>query len=136
MLTITTPVGKQVVCNKFYPKCEVKIGKFTMTANFVVLDMHDSDVILGMDWLTGFHASMDFFNKMIMFKVDEGNALFERIKKTVFTHMISAMKAQSMVKEGCEAYIAFITEDKRSQGVMFFQKISLVYLQFERLTLR
>lgn len=96
--------------------------------------MRNLDVILGMDWLTGFHASMDFFNKTIMFKVDEGSALFERIKKTVSTHMISVMKAQSMVKAGCEVYIAFIIEDKQSQKVMFFQKISLVYLQVERLT--
>ena len=82
-----------------------------------MLDMPDFDVILGMDWLACYYAVMDCFNKKITFKVDEGTALFEGVKKPVTTRVISAMKADRMVKAGCERYIAFITEDKRSKGV-------------------
>lgn len=76
----------------FYPKCNIKIGEFTMPANLIVLNIRDFYVILGMDWLAGFHASMDCFNKTITSKLDEGNALFEGTKRSVSNHLISAMR--------------------------------------------
>ena len=45
ILTITTPVGKQVVCTAYYPHCTVKIGDVTFPADLILLDMHDFDVI-------------------------------------------------------------------------------------------
>lgn len=44
-----------------------------MPANPIVLAMHDFDVILGVDWLAGYHSDMDWFNKNITFKVDEAS---------------------------------------------------------------
>ena len=89
---------------------------------------------------------MDYFNKTITFKVDEGSALFEGAKNIVSTHMFSGMTAHYLMKAGCERYIVFITEDKRSQGteeipiVCEFpgvsQKKSLVCHQFKRQTSR
>ena len=32
--------------------------------------MHDFDIILGMDWLAGHHATMECFTKVITFKLD------------------------------------------------------------------
>ena len=70
ILTVTTLVGKQVVCSTYYPNCTVKIGDVTFPADLILLDMHDFNVILGMDWLSGHHATMDYFNKTISFKLD------------------------------------------------------------------
>ena len=67
ILTVTTPVGKQVVCTAYYPSCTVKIGDVTFSADLILLDMHDFNVILGMHWLSGHHATMDCFNKTISF---------------------------------------------------------------------
>ena len=70
ILTVTTPVGKHVVCTTYHPSCMVKIGGVTFPAELILLDLHDFDVILGMDWLVGHHATMDCFNKTISFKLD------------------------------------------------------------------
>lgn len=82
-----------------------------MSANLTVFDIRNFYVILGMEWLVDFHASMDCFNKTITLKLDEGNALFEGTKRSVSNHLISAM-GYYLVKAECEGYIAFITEDK------------------------
>lgn len=79
--------------------------------------MHDFDVIIGMDWLVSYHAVIDYFNKKITCKVNEGNTLFEGVKKLVTTHVISTMKADCMMKVDCEGFIVFITEDKRSKWI-------------------
>ena len=39
-------------------------------ANLILLDMHDFDIILGMDRLAGHHATMECFSKVITFKLD------------------------------------------------------------------
>ena len=67
---VITSVGKQITCRNYYPMCPVKIGVVDLAANLTVLDMHDFDIILGMDWLTGHRATMDCFNKVITFKLD------------------------------------------------------------------
>ena len=69
ILTVTTPVGKQVVCRTDYPSCSVPLGKVNLPANLIIIDMHDFDVILGMDWLEKYHATMDCFTKTITFKL-------------------------------------------------------------------
>ena len=71
VLTVSTPVGKQVVCRKYYPRCAVKIGDVVLPANLILLEMFDFDVILGMDWLAGYHATMDCFHKTLTFKLEE-----------------------------------------------------------------
>lgn len=62
-----------------------------MPANLILLDMDDFDIILGMDWLAEYHENVDFFNKTMALKFDEGSAFFEGNKKAITTHMISAM---------------------------------------------
>ena len=59
ILTVATLVGKQVVCRTFYPSCAIKIGEVVLPANLILLEMYDFDVILRMDWLAGYHATMD-----------------------------------------------------------------------------
>ena len=57
---------------------------------------------------------MDCFRKIITFKVDEANAsvLFEGVQKKFDTRLVSALKAERMMRSGCDGYIAFITEKK------------------------
>ena len=68
--SVTTPVRKQVACTTYHPSCAVKIGGVTFPADLILLDMHDFDVILGMDWLAGHHTTTNRFNKTISFKLE------------------------------------------------------------------
>ena len=116
VLTVSTPVGKQVVCRTFYPSCAVKIGEVVLSANLISLEMYDFDIILGMDWLVGFHAMMDCFHKTLTFKFKETpvEVLFQGERSNPRSGFISVMKADRLLKSGCEGYLAFITEDKWS----------------------
>ena len=110
---------QEVVCRKFYPSCVVQIGGVDLPADLVLLEMSDFDVILGMDWLVGYHASMDCFHKTLTFKLEETQAgvLFQGERRSSRAGFISALKADRLLRSGCVGYLAFITEDKRSQGV-------------------
>ena len=90
-----------------------------LPANLILLETFDFDVILGMDWLAGYNATMEYFHKTLTSKLDETPAgvLFQGERSNSCPRFISALKADRLVRSGCEGYLAFITEDKWSQGV-------------------
>ncbi|XXG62687.1 hypothetical protein AAC387_Pa05g1002 [Persea americana] len=96
-----------------------KIGDVVLPANLILLEMYDFDVILGMDWLAGYHATMDCFHRTLTFKLEETptGVLFQGERRNSYPRFISALNADRLVRSGYEGYLAFIKEDKRSQGV-------------------
>lgn len=109
VLTITIPIGKQVLCNTCYSKYEVHSSDLNLSANLILLAMHDFDVILRMSWLATCHAIMDCLNKMIKLKIGgiNGDVKFEDSCKKMSTYMISSLKTSRLMENGCEGYIVF-----------------------------
>ncbi|XP_059654953.1 uncharacterized protein LOC132301740 [Cornus florida] len=60
-LYVNTPVSGLVSLN-VYRGCAIEIAGQTLEFDFVIFDMTGFDVILGMDWLSFFHASIDCFH--------------------------------------------------------------------------
>ncbi|XP_070035924.1 uncharacterized protein, partial [Nicotiana tomentosiformis] len=61
----------------------------------LLLDMVDFDVILGMDWLSPYHAILDYHAKTVTLAM---------------SGVISYMKARRMVEKGCLTYLAYIRD--------------------------
>ena len=68
-LFVATHLGDFVVVNKILKDCCVMIGYRNMTVDLVLLDLQDFDVILGMDWLASYHASIEYFGKRVTFSI-------------------------------------------------------------------
>ena len=51
------------------PDVTVSIDDQEMMIDLLVLDMRDFDVILGMDWLASYHATVDCFSKEVIFQI-------------------------------------------------------------------
>ena len=117
ILFVSTPLGKTVQCESYYPACKVRVGDFILSADLIILGMKDFDVILGMDWLSTYRAVMDCFNKTVRLHVLEGSVEIVGERKPMSTRVISALRADRLIKSGCEGYVAFITEDKSSKVV-------------------
>ena len=62
-LIVATPMGNSIVASKMMKNCPVMIGYQEMLVELVLLDLQDLDVILGMDWLASYYASVDCFEK-------------------------------------------------------------------------
>ncbi|XXG42138.1 hypothetical protein AAC387_Pa01g2477 [Persea americana] len=91
----TRPDCKQVVYRTFYSSCAIKIGEVVLLANLILLEMYDFDIILGMDWFAGYHATMDCFHKTLAFKLEETpvGVLFQGERRNPHSGFISALKA-------------------------------------------
>ena len=55
-LLVSTPVGDTLMTNLVIKYCIICIEGRELLADLVLLDMHDFDIILGMDWLASYHG--------------------------------------------------------------------------------
>ncbi|XP_030958976.1 uncharacterized protein LOC115980923 [Quercus lobata] len=67
-LSVSTPVGDTLMTNLVLKSCIICIEGRELLADLVLFDMHDFDVILGMDWLASYHASVHCFEKEVVFR--------------------------------------------------------------------
>ena len=66
-----------------------------LKANLIPLEMWDFDVILGMDWLSTYRASMGYFTKKIVFRKPGFLELeFEEDRRVLPTCVISTLEAK------------------------------------------
>ena len=63
----------------------------------IVLDMTNFDVILGMQWLAKNHASIDFFNKQVVFRPpSQPSFKFKGKRVEIVPKIVSTLKARKM----------------------------------------
>ena len=112
-LFVATPLGDFVVVNNILRDCCVMIRYREMTVDLVLLELQDFDVILWMDWLASYHASVDCFGKRVMFSIPgQPDFSFEGKHVEKPLHMISALRASSLLRKGCQGFLAYVVNEK------------------------
>ncbi|XP_075475665.1 uncharacterized protein LOC142509043 [Primulina tabacum] len=67
------------------------------------------DVILGMDWLSSYHAVIDCVAKMVRFPAeDDDSGIFQSSSISLDTPYISCLKAHEMLSKGCQGFLAVV----------------------------
>nr|CAD1823265.1 unnamed protein product [Ananas comosus var. bracteatus] len=72
------------------------------------------DVILGLDWLSKYYASIDCESKVITFrKPGQEELVYRACKSMRFEATVSASRPRKLIKGGCVAYLATIVETQK-----------------------
>ena len=89
----------------------VVISERELSADLVMLDMTDYDVIFGMDFLSKYEATIDCQAKTVGFK-PPGEEIFTFFGNRHSSHkmFISAMQARKLIAEGCTDYLANVLD--------------------------
>jgi len=75
----------------------------------VVLDIQGYDVILGMDWLTRYRATIDCKQKTLTIVTPEGeNLIFKGGDSNRLVPLISATRVCKLLKKGCTVFLCAI----------------------------
>ncbi|XP_020082042.1 uncharacterized protein LOC109705703 [Ananas comosus] len=95
--------------------CPVQIGEWIMPANLLVLkQMWRFDLILGVNWLSKYYASIDCDSKVITFREPgQEELVYQECKSSRFAVTVSAPRARKMIKSGCKAYLATIVDAQK-----------------------
>ena len=89
---------------------------YCFPADLMLLPFDEFDVILGMDWLTQHDAVVNYRQKYIVLKCQNGELLRVKSDQTEgLSDVISVMAAQRYVKKGYDAYLAYVLDTKVSE---------------------
>ena len=102
-LCVTTPADQVA------PNYTVTIQNRLFFANLILWEIHRYDVILGMDWLTKYRATIDCKWKTITLVTPEGDNIVHKGNHSIPTiPVISATKAYKLLGKGCTAYFCAV----------------------------
>ncbi|CAH9127734.1 unnamed protein product, partial [Cuscuta epithymum] len=57
-LVVSTPLGEEIEKKEFYPSCIIQIQDCRLECDLIPLGMLEFDAIIGMDWLSKYHAKV------------------------------------------------------------------------------
>lgn len=66
---ISTPNGEVILINSICKACILGVEDREIKIDLLVLELKDFDLILAMDWLATYHASIDYFEKVLKFQI-------------------------------------------------------------------
>ena len=95
--------------NQILKACAIPIEDRELYADLIVLTMNDYDIILGMDWLSKYCATIDCQKKIVTLQSPrEEPFIFDGIMKSFKFPLISVLKAQHLLEAGCEGYLVSV----------------------------
>ena len=108
-MLVSTPIGKSFLATKVVKNDSIVFGGRELHMDLILLQLHDFDIMLGMDWLATHHALVVCFAKRITFHI-LGQPAFciEGSSSDTLDQLILVMKAQSLIKKGYQGYLAYV----------------------------
>ena len=107
-------MGDAVRVNSCYAGCELSLDGKTLLVNLVPLPMVDFDIILGMDFLSGYHAVIGCLKKEVTFRFSNDEEVkFYGEKKVSKCRLISCLQAKSLLYKGCEGLLAHVVDSRQ-----------------------
>uniref|UniRef100_A0A0V0GST8 Putative ovule protein n=1 Tax=Solanum chacoense TaxID=4108 RepID=A0A0V0GST8_SOLCH len=117
LVHVSTPVGESLVVDQILRSCLVTIQGCDTRVDLILLDMVDFDVILGMDWLSPYHAVLDCYAKTVTLAMPGiSPVLWQGAYSHTPTGIISFMRARRLVASGCLAYLAYVRDVSRDDS--------------------
>ena len=80
-----------------------------MYIDLLPLNIDHFDVILGMDWLTKYHATIDCVTKQVVFRPPGlPEFVFNGVGVVPPPYLISSVKAVKLIRKGCKGYLCSV----------------------------
>ncbi|KAK8524368.1 hypothetical protein V6N12_029234 [Hibiscus sabdariffa] len=125
VVTVHSPVGKPVSVTRVYKNCPLELQGEVFPADLMELPFGEFDLILGMDWLSTHRAKLDCEKKRATLRTsDNREVVLLGERRGFMTNVISALKAEKMIKKGSIAYLAYILDPRSTDSGM--EKIRVV----------
>ena len=95
----------------------VMIQGRNLPADLIIVHLKNHEVILGMDWLGKYWASLDCHKGCVRFHSGVPPIKFQVLRPALGKLVVSAIRAERMLDRGCEANLATITTMEHDKSV-------------------
>ena len=114
-ILVTNPLGHSIIVNRVYKDCPIRIREYEFPGDLIELSFRKFDVILVMDWLSRHQAIIDCRMKRVTLRTsNEDEVTFIDERSNRLSNVISAATARTMVRKGCEPYLAYVIETEKA----------------------
>jgi hypothetical protein len=121
--TVAVADGYTMTCLDRVPDLEVKLGNYTMTDTFYVVDLSDIDAVLGVQWLYSLgEVGFNYQTLTMSFKDTKGSKVVLRGMSTGAPRTVSAKRMERIFRHGDVAYVVecLITTRRDSDGRQYY----------------
>ena len=113
---VTNPLGHSVIVNRVYRDCPIRIREYEFPGDLIELSFREFNVILGMDWLSRDQVVVDCRMKRVTLRTPSGEEVtFIGERSNHLSNVISAATVRTMVRNGCEVYLAYVIDTKKAK---------------------
>ena len=118
-VAVMTPGDQTLQAKECLRRVPLVICEKMFLADLLVVPLKGYEVILGMDWLSGYRAQLDCGKGRISFKENgQRQMVFYGISPSKYVSLVAALRVEDLLKDG-EAYLVTVTasEGSASNGV-------------------
>ena len=116
---VTNLLGHSVIVNRVYRDCPIIIREYEFSGDLIKLTFRELDVILGMDRLSRHQVVVDCRIKRVNLRTPSGKEVtFIGERSNHLSNVISASTTRTMVRKGCEAYLAYVIDTKKAEPIL------------------
>ncbi|XP_038978966.1 uncharacterized protein LOC120109276 [Phoenix dactylifera] len=114
-LHVSTLAGSGMIGNQVCKTCPIQIVGRDLPADLIVIDIHDFDIILGMDWLASQFATINCHEKWVNFQIPRDTE-FSFVRSGAYTspRVVSAMQIKRLLRKESMADIATVVDTRQS----------------------
>ncbi|XP_074314779.1 uncharacterized protein LOC141650534 [Silene latifolia] len=124
--SISLPSGDIFSYSYFYSDVPISIAGSIFPANLLRFPLEEFDVILGMYWLSTYHARFECRDQKIVLKSPLGTRVsYQGVRKQTGVKLISAMKMVNALKKGHQAFLCVVTTSN-SPSLLPFKDVPIV----------
>ena len=117
---MTNQLRHSVIVNRVYRDCPIRILEYEFPGDLIELSFKEFDVILGMDWLSRHQVMVDYRMKRVTLRTqNDDEVIFIGERSNHLSNVISAATARTMVRKGCEAYLAYVIDTVKARPSVF-----------------
>ena len=85
--------------------------------DLIMLNILEFNVILGMDWLATYHATLNFHMKMVKFDLlGEPTFIAQGDRSLVPYNIFSMLSMWKMLKKGCKGFLTLVIDVKAKRA--------------------
>ncbi|XP_073049486.1 uncharacterized protein [Primulina eburnea] len=130
---VSIPSGDQMFASQIVKRLELRLQKYMVHPDLIVLSLPEFDIILGMDWLSCHGAVIDFRQKSVSVRPPIGKPfVFAAARHQQMPHVISCLCARKLMRRGFQTFLASIVsmaepDSQRLEDIDVVREFSSVF---------
>jgi hypothetical protein len=105
------PTGEKRKINEMVKACPIEMNGMCTKADLNIIPLGSHDFLIGIDWLDGHHAVLDYYNKEFTCLDEEGNLRsVQGIPRDVTIKEVSTLQLKKSYKKGCQVFAVHMEE--------------------------